>query len=47
VGKADLVLAVEFLIWYHVREISVEQCTESQAITPAAAEVRYVNALQS
>jgi len=43
---ADLVLAVKILVWYHVGQISVYQCTKCQAVTPAATEVCYVNPLQ-
>lgn len=41
-----LILAVEFLIGYVGREIGVEQCTESQPIVPAAAEVCDVDILR-
>lgn len=41
-----LVLAVQFLIGDVGWEVSVENCTESQAIIPAAAEVCDVNILK-
>lgn len=41
-----LVLAVQFLIGNMGWEVSVENCTESQAIIPAAAEVCDVNILE-
>lgn len=41
-----LILAVQFLIGYVGREIGVKQCTESQPIVPAAAEVCDVDILR-
>lgn len=41
-----LVLAVQLLIRNMGWEVSVENCTESQAIIPAAAEVCDVNILE-
>lgn len=41
-----LVLAVELLIGNMGWEVSVENCTECQAIIPAAAEVCDVNILE-
>lgn len=40
-----LILVVQFLIGYVGREIGVKQCTESQPIVPAAAEVCDVDIL--
>lgn len=40
-----LILAVEFLVGYVGWEIGVKQCTESQPIVPAAAEVCDVDIL--
>lgn len=41
----SLILAVQFLIWNVGREIRMQECTESQPIVPAAAEVCNVNIL--
>lgn len=43
---AHLILAVEFLVGYVGWEIGVKQCTESQPIVPAAAEVCDVDILR-
>lgn len=39
-------LAVQLLIWDVGRQVGVEQSTEGQAITPAAAEIGDIDVLQ-